>query len=49
MAKPGGSGSLRSYVLSRLAFAPIFLFILLTLLFVLLRVMPGDPVAAALG
>ena len=49
MAKPGGSGSMRSYVLGRLAFAPIFLFILLTLLFVLLRVMPGDPVAAALG
>ena len=49
MAKRSGSGSMRSYVLGRLAFAPIFLFILLTLLFVLLRVMPGDPVAAALG
>lgn len=43
------SGSLRAYVLGRLAFAPVFLFLLLTLLFVLLRVMPGDPVAAALG
>lgn len=43
------SGSMRSYVLGRLAFAPVFLFILLTLLFILLRVMPGDPVAAALG
>lgn len=42
-------GSLRSYVLGRLAFAPVFLFLLLTLLFILLRVMPGDPVAAALG
>lgn len=42
-------GSLRSYVLGRLAFAPIFLFLLLTLLFVLLRVMPGDPVTAALA
>ena len=44
-----GQGTLRSYVLGRLAFAPVFLFLLLTLLFVLLRVMPGDPVAAALG
>lgn len=43
------SGSLRSYILGRVAFAPVFLFLLLTLLFVLLRVMPGDPVAAALG
>ena len=43
------SGSLRAYILGRLAFAPIFLFLLLTLLFILLRVMPGDPVAAALG
>jgi peptide/nickel transport system permease protein len=43
------SGSLRTYILGRLAFAPVFLFLLLTLLFVLLRVMPGDPVAAALG
>jgi len=43
------SGSLRTYVLGRLAFAPVFLFLLLTLLFVLLRVMPGDPIAAALG
>lgn len=43
------SGSLRSYVLGRLAFAPVFLFILLTMLFVLLRVLPGDPVSAALG
>ena len=43
------SGSLRSYILARLAFAPVFLFLLLTLLFILLRVMPGDPVSAALG
>jgi peptide/nickel transport system permease protein len=31
------------------ALAPIFLFLLLTILFVLLRVVPGDPVSAALG
>ena len=49
MANRAGGGSMRSYVLGRLAFAPVFLFILLTLLFILLRVMPGDPVAAALG
>ena len=36
-------------MLGRLAFAPVFLFLLLTLLFILLRVMPGDPIAAALG
>lgn len=49
MASRAGSGSMRSYVLGRIAFAPVFLFILLTVLFILLRVMPGDPVAAALG
>jgi len=49
MAGAGRGSSMRSYVLGRLAFAPIFLFLLLTLLFVLLRVMPGDPVQAALG
>ena len=40
---------MRSYILGRLAFAPVFLLLLLTLLFILLRVMPGDPIAAALG
>ncbi len=49
MAANERGSSLRSYVLGRLAFAPIFLLLLLTLLFVLLRVMPGDPVTAALG
>lgn len=44
----GGSG-LRRYLLTRLALAPLFLFTLLTALFVLLRVAPGDPVIAALG
>jgi peptide/nickel transport system permease protein len=44
----GGSG-LRRYLLTRLALAPLFLFTLLTALFVLLRVAPGDPVVAALG
>ncbi len=49
MATSASSGSMRSYVLGRLAFAPVFLFILLTLLFILLRVIPGDPIAAQLG
>jgi peptide/nickel transport system permease protein len=44
----GGSG-LRRYLLTRLALAPLFLFVLLTALFVLLRLAPGDPVVAALG
>ena len=49
MAATASSSSMRSYVLGRLAFAPVFLFILLTLLFVILRVIPGDPIAAQLG
>jgi peptide/nickel transport system permease protein len=44
-----GSGALRRYLLTRLALAPLFLFTLLTALFVLLRLAPGDPVIAALG
>ena len=47
-ASSGRSG-LGRYLLVRLAMAPMFLFLLLTILFVLLRVLPGDPVAAALG
>ena len=43
------SGGLRRYLLVRLALAPLFLFVILTVLFVLLRVAPGDPVAASLG
>lgn len=44
-----GGGGLRRYLLTRLALAPLFLFTLLTSLFVLLRLAPGDPVIAALG
>lgn len=44
-----GSSGLRSYLLTRLALAPLFLFTLLTAVFVLVRVMPGDPVVASLG
>ncbi|MEE8602506.1 ABC transporter permease [Euzebya tangerina] len=46
--KPGGSG-LGKYVLVRLALAPVFLLLLLTLLFVLLRILPGDIVTASLA
>jgi peptide/nickel transport system permease protein len=48
MAGSSGGG-LRRYLLTRLALAPLFLFTLLTVLFMLLRVAPGDPVTAALG
>ncbi len=44
-----GGGHLRRYLLTRLALAPLFLFTLLTALFILLRVAPGDPVQASLG
>lgn len=49
MASSASTGSLRRYLLVRLALAPVFLFLILTVLFVLLRVAPGDPVTASLG
>jgi peptide/nickel transport system permease protein len=42
-------GSLRAYVLTRLALAIPTVLILLTLVFLLMRVAPGDPITAALG
>ena len=47
MAKSGGS--LRRYALTRLALVIPMVLILLTLVFVLMRVAPGDPIQAALG
>jgi peptide/nickel transport system permease protein len=41
--------SLRQYVLTRLLLVIPMVFILLTLVFLLMRVAPGDPVSAALG
>lgn len=41
--------SLRAYVLTRLALAIPTVLILLTLVFLLMRVAPGDPIQAALG
>ncbi len=45
----GQQGTLRRYVLQRLALVVPMVFILLTFVFVLMRVIPGDPVSAALG
>ena len=41
--------SLRTYLLTRLALVVPMVFILLTLVFLLMRVAPGNPIAAALG
>jgi peptide/nickel transport system permease protein len=43
------SGSLRRYLLTRLALVVPMIFILLTLVFLLMRVAPGNPIVAALG
>lgn len=43
------SGSLRRYILTRIALAVPMILILLVLVFVLMRVAPGDPISAAQG
>lgn len=43
------SSSLRDYVLTRLLLAPLMLWLITTLVFLLLRATPGDPVDALLG
>ena len=43
------SGSLRTYILTRLALVVPNVLVLLTMVFLLMRVAPGDPVSAALG
>ncbi len=43
------SSSLRYYVLSRLLLAPLMLWLITTIVFLLLRATPGDPVDALLG
>jgi peptide/nickel transport system permease protein len=46
----GGKGtSLRQYLLTRLLLVVPMVFILLTLVFLLMRVAPGDPISASLG
>ncbi len=49
MSGTTGSGSLRAYVLTRIALALPTVLILLTVVFLLMRVAPGDPISAALG
>lgn len=44
-----GGGSLRRYVITRALLTVPMLLILLTVVFVLLRVIPGDPIAATVG
>lgn len=46
---PRATGSLRAYVLQRLALTVPMMFILLTLVFYFLRAAPGDPVGTILG
>lgn len=43
------SRSLQIYILSRLALAPLMLWLVTTIVFLLLRALPGDPVDAILG
>ncbi|HKG18833.1 MAG TPA: hypothetical protein VKB00_03770, partial [Candidatus Limnocylindrales bacterium] len=45
----GQATSLRAYVLTRIALAIPTVLILLTIVFLLMRVAPGDPITAALG
>jgi peptide/nickel transport system permease protein len=49
MAAQGQGTSLKTYVLTRLALVLPMVFILLTMVFLLMRVAPGDPVSASLG
>ncbi len=44
-----GSGSLPQYILQRVLLVIPMIWVILTLVFVVLRVAPGDPVSAALG
>lgn len=44
-----GGGSLRRYIVARIALTLPMLLILLTVVFLLLRVAPGDPIAATVG
>jgi peptide/nickel transport system permease protein len=45
----GQGTSLRAYALTRLALVVPMVFILLTMVFLLMRVAPGDPISASLG
>ena len=45
----GQGTSLRAYAITRIALVIPMVFILLTMVFLLMRVAPGDPISAALG
>src|SRR4029078_2307907 len=45
----GGSGSLPRYIVQRILLVIPMIWVILTLVFFVLRVAPGDPVSAALG
>jgi len=45
----GQGTSLKTYLVTRLALVIPMVFILLTFVFLLMRVAPGDPISAALG
>jgi peptide/nickel transport system permease protein len=45
----GRTGSLRGYILVRIGLMVPMVWLLLTMVFLLMRVAPGDPVSAALG
>lgn len=49
MASTSSGSNLGRYIAVRLALAPVFLFLLLTVLFTLLRILPGDIVTASLA
>lgn len=49
MATKSSGSSLGKYIAVRLALAPVFLLLLLTVLFILLRILPGDIVTASLA
>jgi peptide/nickel transport system permease protein len=49
LSTASSGGSLRRYLLTRIALTLPMLFILLTVVFLLLRVAPGDPIRATLG
>jgi peptide/nickel transport system permease protein len=43
------AGSLRGYILIRLALMIPMIWVLLTVVFLMMRVAPGDPISATLG
>ena len=44
-----GSSGLRSYILTRIALTIPMILILATVVFLVMRIIPGDPITSALG